>query len=279
MTKNIAVIDEQGIKYEATYLKRAKGLVKSGRARFVDEKTICLARPPDKSEDKTMSENMGSKNFGSENLNAKNLNAEKTNSESLSAEGLSTKNPDSQGLDPKDLSSVEELKKRAAAYVDAAKSSTEDLKKSVMAHLAAVQPKPGEVQGKTGEEQEKQSQEKALSREIVERVLDQLDHFAPDDSYLTTLAMEHSVEGNDMVEVVSLRESTRQKQLEVYKTVLEKAIENEAPAHVNFVDAMADLERITDWMAALDRDDFDPETWEMIRTKAFELLERVTASA
>lgn len=189
------------------------------------------------------------------------------------------KNPDSKGSAPEDLSSVEELKKRAAAYVDAAKSSTEDLKKSVMAHLAAVQPKPGEVQGKTGEEQEKQSQEKALSREIVERVLDQLDHFAPDDSYLTTLAMEHSVEGNDMVEVVSLRESTRQKQLEVYKTVLEKAIENELPAHVNFVDAMADLERITDWMADLDRDDFDPETWEMIRTKAFELLERVTASA
>lgn len=279
MTKNIAVIDEQGNKYEATYLKRAKGLVKSGRARFVDEKTICLARPPDKSEDKTMSENMGSKNYSSEDLNAKIINAEKTNLESLSAESLSTKNLDSQGSDPKEFSSVEELKKRATAYLDAAKSSTEDLKKSVVTYLATAQEKLGEGQKKSGEEQEKQPQEKTLGREIVERVLAQLDHFALDDDYLTQLAMEHSVEGNDMVEVVTLRESTRQKQLEVYKTVLEKAIENEAPAHVNFVDAMADLERITDWMADLDRDDFDPETWEMIRTKAFELLERVTASA
>lgn len=46
MIKNIAVIDAQGNKYEATWPKRAKGLVKSGRARFVNKTTICLARPP-----------------------------------------------------------------------------------------------------------------------------------------------------------------------------------------------------------------------------------------
>ena len=46
--KNVIVIDEQGNEYEATYPKRAKGLVKNGRARFVDENTICLACPPDK---------------------------------------------------------------------------------------------------------------------------------------------------------------------------------------------------------------------------------------
>lgn len=45
--KNVIVIDEQGNEYEATYPKRAKGLVKNGRARFVDEHTICLACPPD----------------------------------------------------------------------------------------------------------------------------------------------------------------------------------------------------------------------------------------
>lgn len=56
--KNIIVIDEQGNEYEATYPKRAKGLVKNGRARFIDENTICLACPPDiESEDKNMSEN------------------------------------------------------------------------------------------------------------------------------------------------------------------------------------------------------------------------------
>lgn len=46
ITKNIRVIDEQGTEYETTYPKRAKGLVKNGRARFIDEHTICLARPP-----------------------------------------------------------------------------------------------------------------------------------------------------------------------------------------------------------------------------------------
>ena len=34
--KNIVVVDEQGNEYEATYPKRAKGLVKNGRARFID---------------------------------------------------------------------------------------------------------------------------------------------------------------------------------------------------------------------------------------------------
>ncbi|MBQ3088914.1 MAG: hypothetical protein IJC36_04695 [Clostridia bacterium] len=56
--KNIIVVDEQGNEYEATYPKRAKGLVKNGRARFIDENIICLACPPDtKLEDKNMSEN------------------------------------------------------------------------------------------------------------------------------------------------------------------------------------------------------------------------------
>ena len=45
--KNVRVVDEQGNEYEATYPKRAKGLVKNGRARFVDENKICLACPPE----------------------------------------------------------------------------------------------------------------------------------------------------------------------------------------------------------------------------------------
>ncbi len=44
--KNIIVVDEQGNEYEATYPKRAKGLVKNGRARFIGENKICLACPP-----------------------------------------------------------------------------------------------------------------------------------------------------------------------------------------------------------------------------------------
>ena len=56
MNKNIEVVDEAGNVYEPTWPKRAKGLVKHGRARFVDENKICLACPPVmKTEDKQMS--------------------------------------------------------------------------------------------------------------------------------------------------------------------------------------------------------------------------------
>ena len=59
MTKNIIVVDEQGNEYGATYPKRAKGLVKNGRARFIDENTICLACPPKEFlEDNKMTDNM-----------------------------------------------------------------------------------------------------------------------------------------------------------------------------------------------------------------------------
>jgi hypothetical protein len=46
ITKNIRVTDANGVIIGATYLKRAKGLVKHGRARFTDEHTLCLTRPP-----------------------------------------------------------------------------------------------------------------------------------------------------------------------------------------------------------------------------------------
>ena len=59
MAKNVIVVDENGNKYGATYPKRAKGLVKNGRARFIDNETICLACPPQsfETEDIEMSEN------------------------------------------------------------------------------------------------------------------------------------------------------------------------------------------------------------------------------
>ena len=62
MTKNISVIDMQGNVYEATYPKRAKGLVKKGRARFVNESTICLACPPYQTEDNEMDINESNNN-------------------------------------------------------------------------------------------------------------------------------------------------------------------------------------------------------------------------
>ena len=44
--KNIRVVDALGNEYEATCPKRAKGLVKQGRAHFISENTSCLACPP-----------------------------------------------------------------------------------------------------------------------------------------------------------------------------------------------------------------------------------------
>ena len=57
MTKNIIVVDAQGKKHGTTYLKRAKGLVKQGRARFLSQTMLCLACPPNQYlEDNIMSE-------------------------------------------------------------------------------------------------------------------------------------------------------------------------------------------------------------------------------
>ena len=57
MTKNVIVVDEQGNEYGATYPKRAKGLVKNGRARFIDKNKICLACPPNEFLEDKMNEN------------------------------------------------------------------------------------------------------------------------------------------------------------------------------------------------------------------------------
>lgn len=59
--KTVRVLDEAGNEYEATYPKRAKGLVKHGRARFTDDSqtVIILACPPNHDmnlEDNTMNE-------------------------------------------------------------------------------------------------------------------------------------------------------------------------------------------------------------------------------
>jgi hypothetical protein len=56
--KNISVTDTLGQEYEPTYLRRAKGLVKNGRARWVDENKICLACPPNIETEDTLMENI-----------------------------------------------------------------------------------------------------------------------------------------------------------------------------------------------------------------------------
>ena len=60
--KNIIVVDENGTVFESTWLKRANGLVKKGRARWLDEQTICLACPPENEEDIIMDNNKQTEN-------------------------------------------------------------------------------------------------------------------------------------------------------------------------------------------------------------------------
>ena len=69
ITKNIRVIDEQGNEYEATYPKRAKGLIKSGRARFINDDVICLACPPDNINLEDIIMNNDNKNIFNETMN------------------------------------------------------------------------------------------------------------------------------------------------------------------------------------------------------------------
>lgn len=60
--KKIIVVDEKGNEYEATYPKRAKGLVKNGRAHYIEENKICLLHPPNlKSEDNDMPDTKAAK--------------------------------------------------------------------------------------------------------------------------------------------------------------------------------------------------------------------------
>jgi len=67
--KNVIVVDEKGNQLTPTWAKRAKGLVKQGRARWLDENMICLACPPDR----TDLEDMVMKSADMENTEAVNV--------------------------------------------------------------------------------------------------------------------------------------------------------------------------------------------------------------
>ena len=55
--KHIEVIDEQGVHLQNTYERRARGLVKKGRAYYVTASFICLFTPPENMEEKTLETN------------------------------------------------------------------------------------------------------------------------------------------------------------------------------------------------------------------------------
>lgn len=67
MTKNIIVVDSQGKKCGTTYLKRAKGLVKQGRARFLTQTMLCLACPPNQDLEENIMSQQTIENITNEN--------------------------------------------------------------------------------------------------------------------------------------------------------------------------------------------------------------------
>ena len=60
MKRTVLVTDDTGKEYEPTFEKRARGLCKKGRARWIGKDAICLAAPPDHDfrKDSDMSENI-----------------------------------------------------------------------------------------------------------------------------------------------------------------------------------------------------------------------------
>ena len=131
----------------------------------------------------------------------------------------------------------------------------------------AIGQEPGEGQGR--------QQKNGTSREIVERILEQIAHFPSDDSYIVELKENEFDDDDVVVNIVQCREITRQKQLDLYKAILEKALENEANAVTN---AVKHLEQLTDWMSTLSRDGFDADMWDMIKAKAFEVMDGIAAA-
>lgn len=58
MTKNITVIDENGNIVGSTYPKRADGLVKKGRARWISDTAVCMRADEKESEANEMAVNI-----------------------------------------------------------------------------------------------------------------------------------------------------------------------------------------------------------------------------
>lgn len=82
MTKNVTVLSSEGNKIGVTYPKRAVGLVKKGRARYLDgdETVIVLAAPPD---DITSQEDEMNNNFNFDEFIEKTIAAAKTAGETV----------------------------------------------------------------------------------------------------------------------------------------------------------------------------------------------------
>ena len=86
--KNIIVVDENGTVFESTWLKRANGLVKKGRARWLDEQTICLACPPENEEDIIMENSKQTENVTERIAESESIKQPDSRTDGLTIKGL-----------------------------------------------------------------------------------------------------------------------------------------------------------------------------------------------
>lgn len=134
--KNVLVSDEQGNTYEPTYFRRAKGLVKHGRARWMGENHICLSCPPNHLEN------------AEDDMNETQITYIQEQIEFLKGE-LNRKN---------DLNCDSEFQPEAAAKIEEGRNQLRDKILSLMDRLADPQ----------GEE--RREQEKHYYRTLLERI-------------------------------------------------------------------------------------------------------------
>ncbi|MDR0917574.1 MAG: hypothetical protein LBN02_10375 [Oscillospiraceae bacterium] len=135
MAKNIEVVDEHGVSYGVTYPKRAKGLVKNGRARWENDTKIILARPPEHLTEDIMSDNTN------------NVTAEQPKGFELPKQPEFTPIPNTAAVNPPDVRQIIKPPESAAIgnvtpadilqRIDAIIADTEHLK-NAMAKLSGV---------------------------------------------------------------------------------------------------------------------------------------------
>lgn len=150
----------------------------------------------------------------------------------------------------------------------------EQLETDAAACLEAIRQRSGEGQ--------ETPQGNAMSSELVKRVLDQLRFFSTMSNDAEALA-ELNLDDSQTAKVLVSSETTKQRQIELYRAILDKAWEDEARAFENrskgTEGAIEQLERLTAWMNGLNRNNFSSEQWKMIVTRVHDMQDAIMANA
>lgn len=243
--KNIRVIDEEGNEYEATYPKRAKGLVKNGRARFVSENTICLACPPNPLlEDIKMSDQ--------EQLTVDKIEFSQNQAAIL---------PIGKKYDSSKFSidyALEQIEKIAssAAYLDNMISELRQMKTEDGVGDIATQAKAQALADMV--KSREMTNQKLL--DFYMKMVDDLKPKTPDYSQEKLKALEYTL--SNLVSIVSVTEDSPDVITKALDTIKQIYKENFAVTPKSNI--LSRLDEIASWLKSLKRDEYDEEAWNAI---------------